>query len=84
MELLQCDLINIYCYSGLLGSSWTLSIICYSKEYHLLLTGHDLRCVCSCSYTDIGCPVIEVTSFYRIQQSRCFLPSPEDGNRSGF
>jgi hypothetical protein len=32
---------------------------------------------------DIGCPVIEVSSFYGTQQSRC-LPSPEDGNRSSF
>jgi hypothetical protein len=32
-------------------------------------------------FCDIGCPVIEASSFYGTQQSR-FLPSPEDGNRS--
>jgi hypothetical protein len=41
---------------------------------YLPLTEPGLRCLYSCSYTDTGRPVTEVSTFYRTQQ-RC-LPPP--------
>jgi hypothetical protein len=51
---------------------------------YLPLTKPGLRYLYSCSYADLGCPVIEISSFYRTQLSRCFPPSPEHGNRFSF
>jgi hypothetical protein len=33
---------------------------------------------------DMGCAELDVSSFLGNQQSRCHLPSPEDGSRSSF
>jgi hypothetical protein len=48
----------------------------YSFYFLYLLLLH------SCSYTDIDCPVIEVSSFWEAQQS--VSPSPEGRNRSSY
>jgi hypothetical protein len=40
-------------------------------SYHLPSTNPGLKYLHSCNDNDMGCPVIEVSSFWRIQQSRC-------------
>jgi hypothetical protein len=44
----------------------------YTFSCYLLMTKPDIRCFCSCSYIDVGWPVVEMGSFYWTQRSRCF------------
>jgi hypothetical protein len=61
----------------------------YHNLYHkfscyLLLTNPYVGCICSCSYTDIGCLVIELASSNGPNREVSPTSWPEDGNSSSF
>jgi hypothetical protein len=50
---------------------WSVNSLTY-----LPFTKPGVMCLYSCSYTDIDCPVVEVSCFWSTQQSRCVPSSP--------
>jgi hypothetical protein len=53
-------------------------------NFYYTLSKSGLRYSYFCSYTDIGCPLIEVSSLSKGPSRIGVSPSPEDENRSSF